>query len=434
MNEWNLYVENFGKIDKAEIAVRPFTLFIGDNNSNKSYMMSLIYGIINLDLINNPLYKFEKDDDDYIVCKKWFKEIEYANKIDLTKREFYSLNKLLNKLLNKNKNMFIKSIFNEKIEIEKINVEFKYISKISLAKQEVNDEKRYILSIGETDITFDEIIYKNNDLLIKLLLQAIIRSTYNADIMGKKVGYYLPTSRTGFLLTRKTLVKSSIEDKFNEGMSEKNLLIRPCSDFLSEISSISIKELNEQFKDIVKLIENEIIEGSVKVDSITNEIMYLPEGGNEAMPMFISSGVITEITPLILMLKYQKGIKALMIEEPEMCLHPKLQCLIAKVMIRIVNKKLPVLLTTHSDNILQYINNMIKLNNNSNKKELMKKYNYEEQDIISSDKIAMYQFDVHNHKTSINKLECGDYGFEAETFNNMLIKLLKESRAFNMEE
>ncbi len=29
----------------------------------------------------------------------------------------------------------------------------------------------------------------------------------------------------------------------------------------------------------------------------------------------------------------------------------------------------------------------------------------------------MYQFDVHNHKTSISKLECGNYGFEAETFN-----------------
>ena len=113
MNEWKLYVEKFGKIDKAEIVVRPFTLFIGDNNSNKSYMMSLIYGIINLDLINNPFYKLEKDDDDYLICKKWFKEIEYNNKIDLTKKEFYSLNKLLNKLLNKNKNIFINSIFNE---------------------------------------------------------------------------------------------------------------------------------------------------------------------------------------------------------------------------------------------------------------------------------------------------------------------------------
>lgn len=108
-------------------------------------MMSLIYGIINLDLINNPLYKFEKDDDDYLICEKWFKKIEYNNKIDLTKKEFYSLNKLLNKLLNKNKNMFIKSIFNEKIGIKKINVEFNYISKISLAKQEVNGKKSGIL-------------------------------------------------------------------------------------------------------------------------------------------------------------------------------------------------------------------------------------------------------------------------------------------------
>ncbi|MBW5394147.1 AAA family ATPase, partial [Brachyspira hampsonii] len=41
-----LYVKNFAKIKEAKIELSPFTLFIGDNNSGKSYLMTLVYGLI----------------------------------------------------------------------------------------------------------------------------------------------------------------------------------------------------------------------------------------------------------------------------------------------------------------------------------------------------------------------------------------------------
>ena len=36
---WKLIVEDFGKIKSAEIEVAPLTLFVGDNNSGKSYLL-----------------------------------------------------------------------------------------------------------------------------------------------------------------------------------------------------------------------------------------------------------------------------------------------------------------------------------------------------------------------------------------------------------
>lgn len=45
---WKLVVEDFGKIKSAEIEVAPLTLFVGDNNSGKGYLLSLIWGIRNL--------------------------------------------------------------------------------------------------------------------------------------------------------------------------------------------------------------------------------------------------------------------------------------------------------------------------------------------------------------------------------------------------
>ncbi len=43
---WALKVERFGKIKRAEIEIAPLMLFVGENNSGKSYMMSLLWGLL----------------------------------------------------------------------------------------------------------------------------------------------------------------------------------------------------------------------------------------------------------------------------------------------------------------------------------------------------------------------------------------------------
>ena len=45
---WKLEVQEYGKIEYAEIAMAPLTLFVGDNNSGKSYLLTLLWGIKNL--------------------------------------------------------------------------------------------------------------------------------------------------------------------------------------------------------------------------------------------------------------------------------------------------------------------------------------------------------------------------------------------------
>ena len=42
-----LPIRNFGKIKQADIDLQEFVLFVGDNNSGKTYIMQLIYGIFN---------------------------------------------------------------------------------------------------------------------------------------------------------------------------------------------------------------------------------------------------------------------------------------------------------------------------------------------------------------------------------------------------
>lgn len=37
-----LHIRNFGKIKQADIDLQEFVLFVGDNNSGKTYIMQLI--------------------------------------------------------------------------------------------------------------------------------------------------------------------------------------------------------------------------------------------------------------------------------------------------------------------------------------------------------------------------------------------------------
>ncbi len=48
MASWKLFVENYGKIKSAEIEMASLTFFVGDNNSGKSFLLSLLWGIENL--------------------------------------------------------------------------------------------------------------------------------------------------------------------------------------------------------------------------------------------------------------------------------------------------------------------------------------------------------------------------------------------------
>lgn len=49
MNTWTKHVENFGKIKSADIEAAPLILAARDNNSSKSYIMTLIYKLNNAD-------------------------------------------------------------------------------------------------------------------------------------------------------------------------------------------------------------------------------------------------------------------------------------------------------------------------------------------------------------------------------------------------
>ena len=102
-----LNVENFGKIKSACVELNGFTILVGDNNSGKTYLMQLIYGVINA-LCNITNFKSSLFE-------------EYPFKVN--KENILEFQADINKWLDDNKNKIVEDTFNNKLVIDSLSVE-----------------------------------------------------------------------------------------------------------------------------------------------------------------------------------------------------------------------------------------------------------------------------------------------------------------------
>ncbi|EKV55962.1 hypothetical protein A966_12993 [Brachyspira hampsonii 30446] len=455
MSYSKLIIKNFGKIKEAEIELSNFILFVGDNNSGKSYLMTLIYGLMKYskdiaDIMFQDkefIYSLEEYREMHDIIEKYIlinkninrgKDIfkifsDTENNHLLSKNELNIFYNISNKLLDKYKTEILKFIFNDNehvINLESIYFDYSnYLFNIFITKKSLFIRKLHSFSISEIE---------NDDSIDHIFIMRNIFSNILENNSSSFALKFLPTSRTGFLLTYKELSKISNMQQFSIGeKKEKTLFQKPIIDFINSLIDLSYNyEENEDFKDIIEILENNILKGKININKETNAMYYQPSNSDLKVPMHLCSAVITEVAPLYLFLKYYNIFGDLFIEEPELSLHLKLQKQLARVLINLVNKKRNVIISTHSDTILEHINNMAVLHSmkdDNKKNQILKEYSYTEDDTIDIGKIRIYQFDTDdNDITTIKELK-GDRetGFYIETFHKYINNASLEYDAIN---
>lgn len=172
-----------------------------------------------------------------------------------------------------------------------------------------------------------------------------------------------------------------------------------------------------------------MIDGTIHLSTLPNkEVYYVPSGSSSEMPLRVVSAVVTELSPLILILKHMKWLGMLFYEEPEMCLHPQLQQKMAKILCRLNHAGLNMIITTHSDLILQHINNMIRLSGREDADEVCRQFGYVPSDLVSRERVKVYQLTMQaGGMTDVEELECSENGFAVPTFNQVLEKINDEA-------
>lgn len=435
---WTLHIEHFAKIESADIRITPFMCFVGDNNSGKSYLMSLLWGILTLGKELFP--KTPPDSKVYRKCENWLKEQKNRN-IEITEDIVEIYIQWFNELLDIHKRGLLHKIFNYEVEAEKIWIsDYKRQKKLEIQWEDVGE--RY--SVTESYIRFpkqalysrEQLMRMNAYICWNILMEGIAAPLYTPIIKGRRMGepIYLPASRTGFMLTYSQLIENSLQVSFAPASRENaSALTLPYVDFLQLITKFETKsKVNKRNAWMIDFIERNMTKGNLAVEKdMVPLIQYCPAGTDKEIPLYMASSIVAEISPLLLIFKSDIIFKTLVIEEPEAHLHLELQQKMARLIINLVNHGISVWITTHSDTIIQHVNNMLKLKRNMHCADLMEEYGYQKNDLLDEKDISMYQFaETEIGRSRLEKLDCTQYGFKIPTFNDALGHILEEVYAF----
>jgi energy-coupling factor transporter ATP-binding protein EcfA2 len=165
----------------------------------------------------------------------------------------------------------------------------------------------------------------------------------------------------------------------------------------------------------------DLMGGSYK--AVDKQVMYMPkkERGRDkvAVPVYVASSSIKSLFLIDLYinsLAEKNGM--LIIDEPELNLHPDNQRKMAGLLARLVNSGVKVLVTTHSDYLIRELNNRVMLNLDvENKEQIMKSAKMTGLDLLKPAQIKAYSLkDDHQ----IHAVEVDKYGINMEVFDNLI--------------
>lgn len=287
-------------------------------------------------------------------------------------------------------------------------------SKITLQKRKqlAEDIYRQVLELlaDEVEEHFDNEISHLSDedlVVVRSYYPVVVSQKFQMTLQPWKPSesaidaYYLPAIRGGIMQSHRTLVSVLIERAPMTGLSDIPL-VPPfngvLSDFMTKLINIGSGEFERMrsrgistrrrrnkrrgnFSDNQKKIEiiNSTIEQHIlsgEIDIQRSEAQYpdfrykfTRDDKKYDLPLMSASSSVSELAPVSLFIRhYVSPGDLFIVEEPEAHLHPAAQRDISDVLARLVNAGVRVLVTTHSDNILEQISNFIYAANLSDSK------------------------------------------------------------------
>ncbi|SSC08916.1 AAA family ATPase [bacterium endosymbiont of Bathymodiolus sp. 5 South] len=444
-------LKNLGAIKQAEFEIGDLTIICGKNNTGKTYTTYALFGFLDLkneflritvldasveDLLHDGStsidlmhYTTQIDDILQTACQEYSKQlaITFASEKSLFQTSKFSIEIAKNLPLEKE---FKQTIGSGEGEM------------FSLTKEE-NSNNLLISLLSKEKITFPHHIIKDiiANFIIEILFDNLLPNVFIAS--AERTGAAIFKDELDFARTRllKEMHKNKDIDPLEllfKNYHDYALPVEKNVEFQRKLSSISKKDsfITKEHPEILKKF-NRILGGKYQLDKDDN-LNFHPEKSKVKLEIGESSSAVRSLLDLGFYMKHiAKPNDLLIIDEPELNLHPENQRLITQVLANLVNIGIKVFITTHSDYIIKEFSTLIMLNADSENdylKTIASQEGYCSDDLLKAQQVKMYvakkelvKLDGNSKKTKNNtltsveiddKLGIGNSGFD-DTIDKM---------------
>jgi predicted ATPase len=441
---------NLGSIKEAEVDLRPLTVIIGPNNSNKTYIAYSIYGLyqlVSLNFYDEILEKIEFTTQ----ADHW------SLKID---RRFYDvISEVIQSYASRFSGIKLQSFFQDSsgkiFEKTKFSIEIKISEDdIKRAIEEVlADTILGIEKIERSDNNSEILFYwekrneEHTDFLSRIVIGTFISTVGKfSDILP------LPAERNAFINTYKMLANRRyklLKENQRELLIQRRINQDRQLELLKEQGDIRYPQPVEDFLDFLTDIELEnkpdpIAKNKNDFQKLADQIEKYIQNNNKTIfkntkfggreikvsvkrsleiDLYNASSSIKQLAPLLLYLRYRaKSGDFLVIDEPEMNLHPESQVKLLESLAILVNLGVRILLTTHSPYLMAHLNNIV--NGNHQNPELLAEqakllYLQDSRAFLKMEQVSAYEM-KNNQLLSLHDPE---YGIRWDTLSDVSVDI-----------
>lgn len=452
-----IYLKKIGPIESAELELGRFSILCGKNNTGKTYITYLLYCF--LDFWNN---EFEIPLGDNFIKDVSSTGIGHIDLFDIKRRanEFlemaskeFSDSDVLSKVFAANSTRFEESSVLVSIEQEEIV----FTPPPGPLNFSQGDD-------GTTALMSVSYVEESGKLEVSVLKDLLASEREFIHVLVRRVQYYvkrivffnsLPrphissAERTGAAIFRKDLdfamsklVEVLRDKEKTEGFDPFKFLrnfssgypipVKRNVDFIRELSSV---ELNRSFimQDYPHILDDfsDIIGGTYKSEKGKSLVYYVPNGNKrEKLTLAESSSCVRSLLDLYYYVKHvaRRG-DILMIDEPEMNLHPGNQRKLARLLASLTRVGINVYITTHSDYIVKELSTLVVLKNNQPLVDLLKRHcsdAFKDYSLLEANDVRFYTMEKCRGRAKKNCVAIknyhvgGDTGIDAAIFDETI--------------
>jgi predicted ATPase len=425
---------NFGIVEEAEIDLKPLTIFIGPNNVGKTwtaYAIACIFGPYGFSVYSNAYIQREIPDT-YSSLDNCIEQVikNGAVTIDVVQFAADCGEIYFNNLAHYVQHWIARFLGTELASLENLNVSID-LSETKTAMLEriqqpgiriiAGSPENALITLrkapGDRNISIylsaqatsskEEVQELPPDIIKDFIISNVLQLLHRAIYPEVRI---LPTERTTFIAHPPTV---SIIDRIREIVPTKDQTTQEqkirsapgaVSYYLSMMQHIdnqvemnqreqAVKNISQikKYVQLAKLLEEQILGG---------EVIYSEQGAifrpsaNSKLEISVASSMVKELSPLLFYLRhFAEPRDLIIIDEPEMNLHPEAQVKIIEFLAMLVNADLNVLITTHSSYVTDHLANLIKASEVEDKESIRNEFYLKRADaFIHKDNVSVYLF------------------------------------------